>query len=187
MPHFYGRKMVLKRLPKMSLCHLRSNGSYLPAESRAESLSIVSFDDTAESSPDESVDVWVMLMTSSINVSKREPRKPFSVEILRDHQDYYFFEVRRSFACVYWGAHGFRYYTRLSDGQKMAHMIKISWLSLTVEISTPKNEKFIFFRSRYSLLNYADAYVFLFFVFESHDREIDQQTNLPIDSYSHYC
>ena len=32
-------------------------GSYLPAESRAESLSIVSFDDTAESSPDESVDV----------------------------------------------------------------------------------------------------------------------------------
>ena len=39
-----------------------------------------------------------------------------------------------------------------------------------------------FFRSRYSLLNYADAYVFLFFVFESHDREIDQQTNLPIDS-----
>ena len=121
-------------------------------------------------------------MTSSINVSKREPRKPFSVEILRGHQDYYFFEVGLSFACNYWGAYGFRYYRRLSDGQKMAHMIKISWFSLTVEISTPKNEKFIFFRSRYSLLNYADAYVFLFFVFESHDREIDQQTNLPIDS-----
>ena len=29
---------------------------------------------------------------------------------------------------------------------------------------------------------YADAYDFVFFVFESHDLRIDQQTNLPIDS-----
>ena len=48
------------------------------------------------------------------------------------------------------------------------------WLNQQgMEISTFWYEKFSFFRSDYSSLNYAFCYFFLFFVFESHDQEIE--------------
>ena len=110
---------------------------------------------------------------------KERAQKQFSVEILRHHQDYYFFEVGLSFACNYWGAHVFRFYRKLSADQEIVHMIKSA---VRGNLNTQKWKIYFFFRSRYSLLYYAYAHVFFFFVFESHDREIDQQTNLPIDS-----
>ena len=55
---------------------------------------------------------------------KERAQKQFSVEILRHHQDYYFFEVGLSFACNYWGAHVFRFYRKLSADQEIVHMIK---------------------------------------------------------------
>ena len=117
-------------------------------------------------------------MTSSINVSRREPRNSFpskSWDIIKiiiflksDFLLHAIIEVRT--------------FSDFTESYQLIRKLSI-WLNqLSVEISTLKNEKFIFFRSRYSLLYYAYAHVFLFFVFESHDREIDQQTNLPIDS-----
>ena len=86
-----------------------------------------------------------MPMTSSINRLKERAQKPFSVEILREHQDYYFFEVGYAFACNYWGAYFFRFSRKLSDGQKIAHMIKSADSACPWKSQHPKMKNLLFF------------------------------------------